>query len=116
MRPNISLGDSLAGLNAALGVVLGLYGRDKLKRHGLHQTGQVVDVAIYEAMMNIMEGVIPEYDRLKQARKKCLFYKRKKVFMIVMCIDSSTFRIYSDGDCAYEYVSMQRGQVCDHWW
>ncbi|SAM07151.1 hypothetical protein [Absidia glauca] len=69
VRPNISLGDSLAGLNAALGVVLGLYGRDKLKRHGLNQTGQVVDVAIYEAMMNIMEGIIPEYDRLGQIRQ-----------------------------------------------
>ncbi|KAI8330884.1 CAIB/BAIF family protein [Chlamydoabsidia padenii] len=67
VRPNISLGDSLAGLNAALGVVLGLYGRDKLTKTG--QTGQVVDVAIYEAMMNIMEGIIPEYDRLGQIRQ-----------------------------------------------
>ncbi|KAI8097271.1 CoA-transferase family III [Halteromyces radiatus] len=69
VRPNISLGDSLAGMHAALGCVLGLYGRDKLKKVGCHQTGQVVDVAIYEAMLNMMEGIIPEYDRSGQIRQ-----------------------------------------------
>jgi len=61
VRPNLSLGDSLAGLHAALGVVLGLYSRDKVARGS--GIGQVVDVAIYEAMLNMMEGTISEYDR-----------------------------------------------------
>ncbi|CAO3595218.1 unnamed protein product [Absidia cylindrospora] len=69
IRPNISLGDSLAGMHAALGVVLSLYGRDKLKKLGCQQPGQVVDVAIYEAMLNMMEGIIPEYDRMGQIRQ-----------------------------------------------
>jgi len=55
VRPNLSLGDSLAGVQAALGVVMSL----------LHRTttykGQVVDMALYEAVYNMMEGVIPDY-------------------------------------------------------
>jgi len=55
VRPNLSLGDSLAGLHAAFGVVLALLSRDKYK------TGQVIDVALYESMFNMLEGVVPEY-------------------------------------------------------
>ena len=56
VRPNLSLGDSIAGVHAALGILLAL-----LARQGSDQ-GQVIDVALYEAMFNLMEGVVPEYD------------------------------------------------------
>ncbi|WP_426416329.1 CaiB/BaiF CoA transferase family protein [Aestuariirhabdus sp. LZHN29] len=56
VRPNLSLGDSLAGLHAAFGIVLAL-----LQRQQPGGAGQVVDVALYEAMFNMMEGVIPEF-------------------------------------------------------
>ena len=56
VRPNLSIGDTLAGIHAALGISLALLERNK------SQQGQVVDVAIYEAMYNLMEAVIPEYD------------------------------------------------------
>jgi formyl-CoA transferase len=57
VRPNLSLGDSVAGLHAALGVVMALYQRDA-KRGG----GQVIDVALYETVLNLMEGTISEFD------------------------------------------------------
>lgn len=63
IRPNISLGDSLAGLQAAFGTMLALRSRDQTGK------GQVVDVAIYEAVANMMEGVIPEFDRLGTVRQ-----------------------------------------------
>lgn len=56
VRPNLSLGDSLAGLHAVIGVLLALVARGKTAR------GQVVDVAIYESVFNMLEGVVPEYD------------------------------------------------------
>ncbi|KAI9495944.1 CAIB/BAIF family protein [Zychaea mexicana] len=68
VRPNISLGDSLAGIHAALGVLLSLIGRNKLAGTA-EKTGQVVDVAIYESMLNMMESIIPEYDRFGQIRQ-----------------------------------------------
>ncbi|RCI03672.1 hypothetical protein CU098_007421 [Rhizopus stolonifer] len=67
VRPNLSLGDSLAGMHAALGTLLGLIARNKLSHQS--RTGQVVDVAIYESMFNMMEGIVPEYDRFQEIRQ-----------------------------------------------
>jgi crotonobetainyl-CoA:carnitine CoA-transferase CaiB-like acyl-CoA transferase len=65
VRPNISLGDSLAGVHAALGVVMSLLNRDGPKGTG---KGQIVDVAIYETMFNMMEGIVPEFDGANMIR------------------------------------------------
>ena len=66
VRPNLSLGDSLAGLHAALGILMAVYYRDI---HGAGK-GQVVDVAIYEAVYNMMEGMVPEYDKTGVIRQR----------------------------------------------
>jgi crotonobetainyl-CoA:carnitine CoA-transferase CaiB-like acyl-CoA transferase len=58
MRPNLSLGDTMAGLHTALGVVMAcLY---QARNPG--SKGQVIDTALYEAVFNLLEGVVPEYD------------------------------------------------------
>ena len=57
VRPNLSIGDTISGIHAALGVCLSLLQRNK-SPDGM---GQVVDVALYESMFNLMEGVVPEY-------------------------------------------------------
>jgi len=58
MRPNLSLGDTMAGLHTALGIVMScLY---QARNPG--SRGQVIDTALYEAVFNILEGVVPEYD------------------------------------------------------
>lgn len=56
VRPNLSIGDTVAALHAVLGIALALFAR---KQH--QQPGQVVDIAIYESMFNLMEAVVPEY-------------------------------------------------------
>ncbi len=58
VRPNLSIGDTIAGIHAALGITLALLERERSAEGG----GQVIDVALYEAMFNLMEAVIPEYD------------------------------------------------------
>ncbi|KAG8220472.1 CoA-transferase family III domain-containing protein [Butyriboletus roseoflavus] len=84
VRPNISLGDSVAGLHAAFGTVrvslkfvfalildgaqvLALLSRQKMVSNG-EKSGQTVDVSIMESMLNLMEGIIPEYDRKGKVR------------------------------------------------
>lgn len=62
VRPNISLGDSITGLHAAFGTVLALLSR-KVRRNNGKNGGQTVDVSIMESMLNLMEGIIPEYSR-----------------------------------------------------
>jgi crotonobetainyl-CoA:carnitine CoA-transferase CaiB-like acyl-CoA transferase len=58
VRPNISLGDTVSAIHAALGVALALIQR---ARPG-SGAGQVVDIALYESVFNLMEGIVPEYD------------------------------------------------------
>lgn len=62
VRQNLSLGDTIAGIHAALGIVIALLGRERGASAVGGRKGQVVDVAIYETMFNLMEAVVPEYD------------------------------------------------------
>lgn len=57
VRPNLSLGDTLASFHAVIGILLALVDRGKVGGEG-----QVVDVAIYEAVFAAMESIVPEYD------------------------------------------------------
>ena len=59
-RLHISLGDSLAGMFAAQGILSALYWRDALGGG----RGQVVDVSLMEASFAMLESMVPEYDRL----------------------------------------------------
>ena len=56
VRANLSIGDTIAGIHAALGITMAL-----LARYKNQQAGQVVDVALYESMFNLLEAVVPEY-------------------------------------------------------
>jgi len=56
VRTGVSIGDTLASLHGVIGVLLALYHR---KANG--GLGQVVDVALYEAVFNCMESLLPEY-------------------------------------------------------
>jgi crotonobetainyl-CoA:carnitine CoA-transferase CaiB-like acyl-CoA transferase len=54
-RAGISLGDSLAGLYAALGALAALHHREKTGE------GQMIDATIYESVLSVMEGLVPEF-------------------------------------------------------
>jgi formyl-CoA transferase len=58
VRPGISIGDSLSALHGVIGVMMALYHR--VANGGM---GQMIDVALYESVFNMMEGAVPEYDR-----------------------------------------------------
>ncbi|HWK69368.1 CaiB/BaiF CoA transferase family protein [Pollutimonas sp. M17] len=64
VRPGISIGDSLSALHGVIGIMMALYNR--LANSG---KGQVIDVALYESVFNMMEGAVPEYDRLGVTRE-----------------------------------------------
>ncbi|NOR19415.1 MAG: CoA transferase [Xanthomonadales bacterium] len=65
VRPNLSMGDTLAALHTALGIVMACV-RKLTDPEG---RGQVIDVAIYEAVFNLLESVVPEYDRGGEVRE-----------------------------------------------
>ncbi len=61
VRPNISMGDTLAAIHAALGIALAIIQRARPPADG-GGVGQVVDVALYESVFSLMEGMVPEFD------------------------------------------------------
>jgi formyl-CoA transferase len=58
-RPALSIGDSLAGMFAAQGVLMALLARER----GTTPSGQVVDVALTESCLALLESSIPDYDQ-----------------------------------------------------
>ncbi|MDM0026315.1 CaiB/BaiF CoA transferase family protein [Variovorax saccharolyticus] len=64
MRVGVSIGDTLAALHGTIGVLLALYHR---KAHG--GPGQVIDVALHEAVFNVMESLLPEYSAFGAVRE-----------------------------------------------
>ena len=63
VRCGISIGDTLAALHGTIGVLTALYHR---KVNG--GRGQVIDVALTEAVLNVMESLIPEYSAFGAVR------------------------------------------------
>lgn len=55
-RMGVSIGDTLAASYACMGALAALHARERTGR------GQVIDMALYEAVLQVMESLIPEYD------------------------------------------------------
>lgn len=78
VRIGISIGDSIASLHGAIGALMALRHRDVTggRWNGKSGTdcvagqGQVVDVALYEAVFNLMESLVPEYDHAGVVRER----------------------------------------------
>jgi formyl-CoA transferase len=64
VRCGISIGDTLAALHGTIGVLTALHHR---QQNG--GKGQVIDVALTEAVLNVMESLIPEYSAFGQVRE-----------------------------------------------
>jgi succinyl-CoA---D-citramalate CoA-transferase len=64
VRPNLSLGDTLAALHGVIGALLALHAVKNGAR------GQVIDVALYESVFNCMESLLPEYDAQGYIRER----------------------------------------------
>jgi formyl-CoA transferase len=63
VRVGVSIGDTLAALHGVIGILLALQ-----HRHATGQ-GQVIDVALYEAVFNCMESLLPEYSAFGAVRE-----------------------------------------------
>ena len=104
VRPNLSIGDTISGIHAALGICLALL---EQKTSG---TGQVVDVALYESMFNLMEAVVPEYDGANVIRQP----SGSTVTGIVptntyRCLDGKYVVIGGNGDSIFQRLMTAAG-------
>jgi formyl-CoA transferase len=63
VRVGVSIGDTLASLHGVIGILLALQ-----ERH-YSGKGQVIDIALYEAVFNCMESLLPEYSAFGEVRQ-----------------------------------------------
>lgn len=63
VRVGISIGDTLASLHGVIGILLALQ-----ERHN-SGNGQIIDIALYEAVFNCMESLLPEYSAFGEVRQ-----------------------------------------------
>jgi formyl-CoA transferase len=70
VRVGVSIGDTLAALHGVIGVLLALQHRHATTSAQLPKGhGQVIDVALYEAVFNCMESLLPEYSAFGAVRE-----------------------------------------------
>jgi formyl-CoA transferase len=70
VRCGVSIGDTLAALHGVIGVLMALQARAKtVSADAPKGRGQVVDVALYEAVFNCMESLLPEYSAFGAVRE-----------------------------------------------
>jgi formyl-CoA transferase len=62
VRVGVSVGDTLAALHGVIGILMALHERQRSGQ------GQVIDVALYEAVFNCMESLLPEYSAFGAVR------------------------------------------------
>ena len=103
-RMGISIGDSLAATFACVGALSALHHR--------HQTGrgQVVDSAIYEAVLNMMESVVTEYDKAGFIRERTgailpnvapsNVYRTRDALVLIAANQDTVFQRLADSDGA----------------
>lgn len=108
VRANLSLGDTIAGLHAALGLLTAVYNRD----HQGNGRGQIVDVAIYEAVFNMMESALPEFDLLGEHRQR----QGSKLSGIAptntyTCADGKFIIIGGNGDTIFKRLMTTAGRT-----
>ncbi|MDH3461812.1 MAG: CoA transferase, partial [Burkholderiaceae bacterium] len=70
VRVGVSIGDTLAALHGVIGILMALHHRsNSISADAPKGRGQVIDVALYEAVFNCMESLLPEYSAFGVVRE-----------------------------------------------
>ncbi len=101
-RPNLSIGDTVASLHGVIGALMALHSGK----------GQIVDVALYEAMFNCMESLLPEYDADGYVRERTgATLPGIAPSNLYPCRDGSYVLIAGNADSLYQRLMTAIGRV-----
>ena len=104
-RAGISIGDSLTGLHAAMGVVMAVHARHRTGR------GQLVDAALYESVFAVMENLVTEYDLTGYVRERTgSILPGLAPSNIYPCAEGQMILIGANGDRVFERLAAAMGQ------
>ena len=103
-RMGVSIGDSLAATYGCMGALAALRVREQTGR------GQVVDSALYEAVLQVMESLVPEYDVMGIMRERSGSYlKGIAPSNVYRCADGE-FMIGANGDAIFARLCAAMGR------
>ena len=104
-RTGISIGDTLSALYGVIGALLALEARRSTGR------GQVVDVALYEAVFSVMESMLPEFDRFGVVRERTgSILPGIAPTSAYLCADGSFVLIAANGDSIFQRLCRAIGR------
>ena len=104
-RVGISIGDTLSALYGVIGAMMALESRRTSGR------GQVVDVALYEAVFSVMESMLPEFDRFGVVRERTgSILPGIAPTSAYRCADGSFVLIAANGDSIFQRLCRAMGR------
>jgi len=109
-RAGISIGDSLTGMHAALGISMAVHARDRTGR------GQLIDAALYESVFAMMENLVTEYDLTGYVRERSgSILPGLAPSNIYPCAEDEMILIGANGDRVFERLAaaMSRPELKD---
>ena len=104
-RVGVSIGDTLSALYGVIGAMMALQSRQSTGR------GQVVDVALYEAVFSVMESMLPEFDRFGAVRERTgSILPGIAPTSAYRCADASFVLIAANGDSIFQRLCRAIGR------
>jgi crotonobetainyl-CoA:carnitine CoA-transferase CaiB-like acyl-CoA transferase len=105
-RVGVSIGDTLSALYGVIGALVALESRRATGR------GQVVDVALYEAVFSVMESMLPEFDRFGVVRERTgSILPGIAPTSAYRCADDSFVLIAANGDSIFQRLCRAMGRA-----
>ena len=103
-RMGISIGDTLTATYGCMGVLAALHVREKSGK------GQVVDAALYESVLQVMESLIPEYDRMGIIRERSGSFLPGIAPSNVYACKDGDFMIGANKDAIFKRLALAMGR------
>ncbi len=111
VRIGISIGDSIAALHGVIGALMALRHRDATGGRG-RGAGQFIDVALYEAVFNMMESTVPEFDRYGVVRERTGGALPGIVpSNTYTCADGAAIVVAGNGDAIFKRLTTAMGRI-----
>jgi len=105
-RVGVSIGDTLSALYGVIGALVALESRRTTGR------GQIVDVALYEAVFSVMESMLPEFDRFGVVRERTgSILPGIAPTSAYRCADDSFVLIAANGDSIFQRLCRAMGRA-----
>lgn len=103
-RMGVSIGDTLCATYGCMGILAALHHREKTGE------GQVIDTALYEAVLQVMEGLVPEYDRNGLIRERSGSILKGIAPSNVYSCKDGPFMIGGNNDAIFARLAQAMGQ------